>query len=198
MPKEFYPPICVECGSSEDLEDDPPTLDQHKTRALCASCLPLLELPSEKGGIDRVKHGKKMIIARNVDAPEVADLNAAAAPTTAAVIADAPTVAADIVQEPARSEIIDCEDDSEENSDENNEDNESEDESDTNEDLPIGDTLNLLSIPERDSNSDTDSSSDEELVDDNPSTLPTNRTHNMKSISTRTSSTSKSTNKRKR
>ena len=57
------------------------------------------------------------------------------------------------------------------------------------------DTLNLLSIPERDSNSDTDSSSDKELVDDNPSTLPTNRTHDMRSLSTRTS---KSTTKRKR
>ena len=59
MPKEFYPPICVECGSSEDLEDDPPTLDQHKTRALCASCLPLLELPSEKEESTVLNMGKR-------------------------------------------------------------------------------------------------------------------------------------------
>ena len=34
-------------------------VDNQKTRALCASCLPKLNLPLDRGGIKRIKFGGK-------------------------------------------------------------------------------------------------------------------------------------------
>ena len=58
--KCFFPPVCVECGTSNNIEDEPPRFKGRKNRPLCTSYLTLLDIDSEKGNAGRVTYGKQL------------------------------------------------------------------------------------------------------------------------------------------
>jgi len=52
-----HPLICPFCGSS-DVESNPPIIDGYKTRAMCKSCIEMLDKYEADGGKERIKYGK--------------------------------------------------------------------------------------------------------------------------------------------
>ena len=143
VPKLFYPTICVECGSTEDLEEHPPQEGHYRTRALCISCLPKLQLAVERGRISRVTYGKKRILPVAEEAPPgnvLEDNSATAAPPAA--IPTAATAAATAAPIESSSEESYESDESEDSISEVGEDD---DDSTSN-----SDTLNIITIPESD------------------------------------------------
>ena len=51
--KYVFPPVCVECGESKNLKDEPPTFEGRKNRPLYVTCIALLDVNQVESSIER-------------------------------------------------------------------------------------------------------------------------------------------------